>query len=719
MNQPATARNQHLSPNDSLQITIHVQQKAWHELIIKSLPVFLLAWLFSSQAFAQTTTTFPLASSCNSKDLTLTSASLPGSDACNTCTPGDSVKRTLNLSIINKTGSTRTAFAFWGTLVIRNSNGTLSSTRTIQGCGGPVAKNTTTTLPFNQIGYVCGQSLTIKDLFLAWTDASPNSTCPSINSATINPKCGTVDSIQINTGLDAGFSVTNATCATPGAINMTPIGGKAPYTYSWVASEGGAIPAGQSTNQDLTGLVAGKYTVTVTDALNCQSTRFTTVTASAPVTANAGDDFTKNCISNASGKQIGVASEEGFTYLWSPATGLSDANISNPTANPSSTTTYTVTKTNTSTGCNDTDEVTVTVDNATVVADAGDDFTKTCTSNASGKQIGVASEEGFTYLWSPATDLSNASASNPTANPSLTTIYTVTKTNTSTGCSDTDEVTVTVENATVVANAGDDFTKTCTSNASGKQIGVASESGFTYSWLPITGLNDVNASNPTANPDLTTVYTVTKTNTTTGCSDTDDVTVTVNTNAPDAPTFCAVQPSLCGPATGSITILSPLGADYEYSINNGTSWQAGTVFSNLAAGSVTGIKVKKLSSGCISTAATCAASDCSQSSARLVTTTSTQNTTPTLTEGVTTVKAFPNPFSNNVKFVVTTVEGGNGSLEVFNLLGQKVKTVFRGHIQSGANMFQVSLPSMRSAQLIYVLRVGETKITGKLLQLNQ
>ena len=88
-------------------------------------------------------------------------------------------------------------------------------------------------------------------------------------------------------------------------------------------------------------------------------------------------------------------------------------------------------------------------------------------------------------------------------------------------------------------------------------------------------------------------------------------------------------------------------------------------------------------------------------------------------KGQTTVKAFPNPFSNNVKFVVTVFEGVSGSLEVFNLLGQKVKTVFQGRIQSGANTFQVNFPSMKSAQLIYVLRVGDQKVTGKLLQLSQ
>ena len=83
------------------------------------------------------------------------------------------------------------------------------------------------------------------------------------------------------------------------------------------------------------------------------------------------------------------------------------------------------------------------------------------------------------------------------------------------------------------------------------------------------------------------------------------------------------------------------------------------------------------------------------------------------------IKAFPNPFSDRVKFLVNASEAGNGSLEVFNLLGQKVKTVFRGYIPSGANTFEVNLPAMKSAQLFYILNVGDKKVTGKLLQLNR
>jgi len=84
-----------------------------------------------------------------------------------------------------------------------------------------------------------------------------------------------------------------------------------------------------------------------------------TFTPNRPPTANAGSDFTKNCSENRNGKAIGAAPESGFSYQWSPATGLSDASISNPIANPWATTTYTLTVTNAATGCTATDDVVV------------------------------------------------------------------------------------------------------------------------------------------------------------------------------------------------------------------------------------------------------------------------------------------------------------------------------------------------------------------------
>jgi hypothetical protein len=208
---------------------------------------------------------------------------------------------------------------------------------------------------------------------------------------------------------------------------------------------------------------------------------------------------------------------------------------------------------------------------------------------------------------------------------------------------------------------------------------------------------------------------------------TSDVTITVN-EIPDPPTFCVVQPSLCGPTTGSVTILTPApAANIEYSIDNGSTWRLstitnGTIFSNLAPGSVTGIKVKI--AGCISTAASCDASQCTnqsitQSSSARMRTDSYSMEQQIIVEEPTKVTAYPNPFSNKVKFVVTSAIVGKGSLEVYNMLGQKIKSVYQGNIIAGNQIFELSLPSAQRSNLIYVLRVGDKRVTGKLLHLNR
>jgi hypothetical protein len=59
-------------------------------------------------------------------------------------------------------------------------------------------------------------------------------------------------------------------------------------------------------------------------------------------TANAGSDVT---ICSGSGTTIGTSAISGYTYSWSPSTGLNNPNIAQPTASPTSTTTYTLTMT--------------------------------------------------------------------------------------------------------------------------------------------------------------------------------------------------------------------------------------------------------------------------------------------------------------------------------------------------------------------------------------
>ncbi len=77
--------------------------------------------------------------------------------------------------------------------------------------------------------------------------------------------------------------------------------------------------------------------------------------------------------------------------------------------------------------------------------------------------------------------------------------------------------------------------------------------------------------------------------------------VTVNPipASPLAPSANVTQPS-CIITTGSITITSPIGTDLLYSINNGTSYQAGPIFTNLVANATYAGKVKNSITGCTS-----------------------------------------------------------------------------------------------------------------------
>jgi Ig-like domain CHU_C associated/PKD domain len=79
------------------------------------------------------------------------------------------------------------------------------------------------------------------------------------------------------------------------------------------------------------------------------------------------------------------------------------------------------------------------------------------------------------------------------------------------------------------------------------------------------------------------------------------------------------------------------------------------------------------------------------------------------------LKAYPNPFSDNINFQIETKQSGQATLEVYNMSGQKLKTVFSGHINAGTQRFNMHIPAGQTSVLFYVFRMGDQKVTGKLL----
>jgi gliding motility-associated-like protein len=126
-------------------------------------------------------------------------------------------------------------------------------------------------------------------------------------------------------------------------------------------------------------------------------------------------------------------------YVWTPAATLTGANTASPTASPSTTTVYSVTGTDVN-NCSNVSPATVTVNvtYSSPIALAGNSYTICNGSSQTFTVSGAAS-----YSWTPAITLTGATTANPTANPSATTIYTVT--GVTSGCVPSNTLTVALE----------------------------------------------------------------------------------------------------------------------------------------------------------------------------------------------------------------------------------------------------------------------------------
>jgi gliding motility-associated-like protein len=246
--------------------------------------------------------------------------------------------------------------------------------------------------------------------------------------------CGSTDTEQITVN-----------SANPTITPVSPVCvGSAPFNLSANAAggtwTGAGITNGASGTFDPSTVSAGTYTITYTIVAPCPATTTTTVTVNGLPTANAGSDASF-CV----GASTPLSASGGTSYAWSPATGLSATNIANPTANPATTTTYTVVATDAN-GCQDSDDVTVTV-NALPNVSAGSNQT-ICVGNSTT----LSASGAVSYVWSPATGLSATNIPNPTANPNTTTTYTVTGTDAN-GCVNTSTVTVSTQSVSASATA--------------------------------------------------------------------------------------------------------------------------------------------------------------------------------------------------------------------------------------------------------------------------
>ncbi len=302
--------------------------------------------------------------------------------------------------------------------------------------------------------------------------------CTATNDVTITQP----NALSVTTTITANVSCNGGN---NGSATANVTGGTGPYVYAWTPSGG--------TNATGTGMIAGVYTITVTDANGCTATSTAAITQPTALSASIGAVNNVKCNGGTDGNATaaGAGGTLPYKYVWAPGGGT-NALITGLTVG-----TYSVTVTDAD-GCTATASVTIT--QPTVLATSLTSTNVSCFggNNGSATSTTTGGTTPYAYSWSNAQITANAS------NLSAGT-YTLTVTDAD-GCTATASVTITEPTKLVVTASGP---QTDCSGAPANLFSTATggTAPYIYSWSPAGG----TTSNTTTNPLSSTTYTVTVT----------------------------------------------------------------------------------------------------------------------------------------------------------------------------------------------------------------
>lgn len=344
-------------------------------------------------------------------------------------------------------------------------------------------------------------------------------------------------------------------CLRPtGYLAVAADGGTLPYTYAWSNGNTGPVSAN---------LVAGDYTITVTDGLGATAS----VTASivedlTPPVANAGSDFIAQC-ANSLTSLNGTSSSTGpeFAYLWTASNGgvlFSGTTTLQPQI--SHTGTFTLKVTDTENGCTATDIVNV---GAAFQPPAAGVTGGTIRCNPSFVTLNaVFNTNNMAYHWQGPDGFFSEEINPQVLIPGT---YTFVLTDTVTTCTGSSNALVSIDTISPTAVAGGGGTITC-AIPTVTLTGSGTPAGITYAWA---GPNGFSASTQNAVVGEPGLYVLTTTRTSNGCTASSDIDVASNTVAPTA------NAGVSGILTCSVTSVqlqgsgSPAGVTYSWSGPNG------------------------------------------------------------------------------------------------------------------------------------------------------
>jgi gliding motility-associated-like protein len=304
--------------------------------------------------------------------------------------------------------------------------------------------------------------------------------------------CVTNDSVIITqpaAPLSYTMSHTNVSCygMSDGSATAMPAGGTGPYNYSWNTSP-------VQTTASASSVVAGNYTVMITDANGCSAMGFASVTQPPALNANAMTVSDVSCYGYNDGfTTVGASGGAGsFSYAWNTVPAQYTQNATSLPAG-----TYAVTVTD-ATGCTATSSAVVTEPTALALSTAA--FPLSCYGSDNGQTVVIPSGGvgSYSYQWLP-TGGTGASATG--LSPGTYTIY-VTDGN---GCAINSSLTVT-EPAPLVLSATGNTTICLGQNTVISASASGGTGGYTYTW---PGLG--SGASQTVSPTVPSAYSVSAT----------------------------------------------------------------------------------------------------------------------------------------------------------------------------------------------------------------
>jgi hypothetical protein len=337
--------------------------------------------------------------------------------------------------------------------------------------------------------------------------------------------------------LTATQSQTNVSCngGNNGSATVVASGGAGSYSYSWSPSGGNGATA--------SGLSAGDYTVTITDANSCSIQKNFTISSPEALTATQSqNNVSCNGGNNGSATVVASGGTGSYSYSWSPSGGTG------ATASGLSAGDYTVTVTDAN-SCSIQKNFTISAPSALTATQSQTNVSCNGGSNGSATVVASGGTGSYSYSWSPSGG-TEATASGLSAGD-----YTVTITDAN-SCSIQKNFTISSPEALTATQSQNNVSCFGGSNGSATVVASGGTGSYSYSWSP-SGGNGATASGLSAGD-----YTVTITDNN-GCTSTETITI----SQPDALVATAMsQTNVSNGSDGSATVAVTGGTgDYSYS----------------------------------------------------------------------------------------------------------------------------------------------------------